>query len=187
MKTIYLIIEKTSKKPLIFILLATLILLNILMNTPGLPTSTPSMQKISPAFTPFDLQAKGYSTESFTNDLNNLGEEGRNIYKNFLLLDILFPAIYALTFSSLIFLVFRKRNNWMKWLFVIPLLTGCADYIENTFIAISLVNYPSSNNVTVSLASFATQTKMVLNVLFVLSLVFTIGAWIVTLFQRKQA
>ncbi|TAF72668.1 MAG: hypothetical protein EAZ53_15340 [Bacteroidetes bacterium] len=51
------------------------------MNTPGLPTSTPSMQEISPTFTPFDLQAKGYNVESFTIDLDKLGVEGRSIYK----------------------------------------------------------------------------------------------------------
>jgi hypothetical protein len=155
------------------------------MNTPGLPTSTPSMQKISPTFTPFDLQAKGYTVESFTNDLNGLGREGRNIYKNFMLCDIFFPAIYALTFSSLIFLVFRNRRNWLKWLFLIPLLTGLADYIENIFIAISFSGYPSPNHLAVSLASLATQTKMLFNTLLILSLLLTLGAWIATLFKKK--
>lgn len=184
MKKIYSIIERASKRPLIFILLTALILLNILMNAPGLPTSTPSMQKISPTFTPFDLQARGYTAESFKNDLNNLGTEGRNIYKNFMLLDILFPAVYALTFSSLIFLVFRKRNNWMKWLFVIPLLTGCADYIENIFLAISFAGYPSPNHVSVVLASGATQLKMLFNILLILSLLLTIGVWVASLLKK---
>jgi hypothetical protein len=78
------LIEKTSKKPLIFIFIAALMVFNVLMNAPGLPTSTPSMQKISPTFTPFDLQAKGYTAASFTNDLNGLGQEGNRIYKNFM-------------------------------------------------------------------------------------------------------
>ena len=110
MNKIYSLIDSTSKKPFIFILIGMLIVFNVLMNAPGLPTSTPSMQKISPTFTPFDLQAKGYNAEKFTNDLDKLGTEGRNIYKNFMLCDIFFPAIYALAFSSLIFIVFRSRK-----------------------------------------------------------------------------
>lgn len=185
MNYIYSLIDKTSKKPFIFIFIGLLIVFNILMNTSGIPTSTPSMQEISPTFTPFDLQAKGYNVESFTNDLDKLGFEGRNIYKNFMLCDIFFPAIYAFTFSSIIFLVFRKRNNWMKWLFIIPLLTGFVDYIENIFIAISFSGYPSSNLLVVSLASFTTQLKMIFNVFFILSLLFTLGTWTVTLFKKE--
>ena len=178
-------IEKTSTKPFIFILVGMLILFNILMNAPGLPTSTPSMQQISPMFTPFDLQAKGYDVESFIGDLDRLGIQGRSIYRNFMLCDIFFPAIYALTFSSLIFLVFRRKDTWLKWLFIIPLLTGLADYVENIFIAVSFFGYPSPGHVVVSLASLATQIKMVFNIVFVLSLLLTLGTWIVTLFQKK--
>jgi hypothetical protein len=102
-----------------------------------------------------------------------------------MLCDIFFPAIYALTFSSLIFLVFGNRSNWLKWLFLIPLLTGLADYIENIFIAISFSGYPSSNHLAVSLASLATQTKMLFNALLILSLLLTLATWIATLFKKK--
>jgi hypothetical protein len=155
------------------------------MNVPGLPTSTPSMQQISPTFTPFDLQAKGYTAESFTSDLDKLGLKGRDIYKNFMLCDIFFPAIYALTFSSLIFLVFQNRKNWLKLLFLVPLLTGLTDYVENFFIALSLSRYPSPNHLTVSLASFATQLKMFFNVLLILSLLLALGTWIMGLLKKK--
>lgn len=185
MNKIYSLIDRTSKKPLIFILIGMLIVFNVLMNAPDLPTSTPSMQKISPTFTPFDLQAKGYNVESFTSDLDKLGAEGRSIYKNFMLCDIFFPAIYALTFSSLIFLVFRNRKNWLKFLFLIPLLTGFADYMENIFIAISFSGYPTSNHLAVSLASLATQLKMIFNVLLILSVLLTLVIWLLTLFKRK--
>ncbi|KOY84578.1 hypothetical protein AD998_20550 [bacterium 336/3] len=185
MNNIYSLIDRTSKKTFIFILVVLLVVFNILMNTPGLPTSTPSMQKISPTFTPFDLQAKGYNVESFTSDLDKLGTKGRSFYKNFMLCDIFFPTIYALTFSSLIFLVFHNRKNWLKWLFLIPLLTGFADYIENIFITISFSRYPSSDHLAVTLASIATQTKMLFNALLILSLLLTLGTWIATLFKKK--
>lgn len=185
MNKIYSLIERTSKKPFIFSLLGLLIVFNILMNAPGLPTSTPSMQKISPTFIPFDLQAKGYNVESFTSDLNKLGREGRSIYKNFMLCDMLFPVIYALTFASLIFLVFRNKKNWLKFLFLIPLLTGLSDYIENIFIAISFSGYPSSNHIAIALASLATQTKMFFNLLLILALLLTLGTWMATLLKKK--
>ncbi|TAF72667.1 MAG: hypothetical protein EAZ53_15335 [Bacteroidetes bacterium] len=73
----------------------------------------------------------------------------------------------------------------MKFLFLIPLFTGFADYIENVFIAISFSGYPSSNLLAVSLASFATQLKMFFNVLLILSLLLTLSTWIVTLFKKE--
>ncbi len=51
MNRIYTIIEACAKKSNLFPLIGLLIFWNILMNTPGLPTSTPSMQKIAPSFT----------------------------------------------------------------------------------------------------------------------------------------
>lgn len=185
MKKVFTLIENTSKKPKVYMLLAALIVFNILMNAPGLPTSTPSMQEISPSFTPFDLQYKGYNTESFTYGLNSLGEEGRSIYRNFMLCDIFFPTVYALFFSSLVFLVFGKKQNWFHWLFLIPLLTGLADYIENIFIAISFSGYPAPNSLAVTLASFATQTKMLFNGLLILSLLLTLVTWTAALFKKK--
>jgi hypothetical protein len=185
MKTIYSLIERTSKKAMLFVLIGALILWNILMNTPRLPTSTPSMQKISPTFIPFDLQASGYTVESFTYDLTNLGAEGRAIYKNFMLLDIAFPLIYGLTFASLIFLVFREKQNWLKWLFVVPLLTAMADYLENIFIFIGFAGFPSPDSWAVSIASGATQVKMLFNGLLILSLLFTLGSWAIAFFRKR--
>ena len=72
----------------------------------------------------------------------------------------------------------------MKWLFVIPLITGWADYMENIFLAISFTGYPSPNHVAVVLASGATQLKMLFNILLILSLLFTIGIWVASLFQK---
>ncbi|GAB2588507.1 hypothetical protein [Spirosoma areae] len=186
MNKVYSVIERTAKKPFIFIFIGALILVNILMNTPGLPTSTPSMQKISPTFTPFDLQAEGYTAESFTTDLTTLGAEGRDIYRNFMLCDIFFPAVYAFTFSSLIFLVFRSRKNGLRWLFLIPLLTGFFDYVENAFIAISFAAYPSPGSLSVTVASMATQTKMVFNALLILALLLTLGTWVAGLVKENK-
>lgn len=186
MNRIYTIIEACAKKSNLFPLIGLLIFWNILMNTPGLPTSTPSMQKIAPSFTPFDLQASGYSVESFTKDLSMLGEDGRAIYLNFMLLDIFFPLIYGLTFAALIFLVFHTKANGWKWLFLVPLFTACADYLENIFLAISFIGFPESNAVIVALASFATQLKMLFNVLLIVSLLFTLGTWLASVIFKKS-
>jgi hypothetical protein len=184
MNNLISLIETTSKKPLFFILIGALVVLNIVMNTPGLPTSTPSMQELSPTFTPFDLQATGYTTESFTSDLNNLGEAGRSIYRNFMLCDIFFPAVYGLTFASLIFLVVGKKSGWLKWLFLIPLCTAVMDYIENIFLATSFSGFPTPSSVTISIASAATQVKMFFNVLLVLALLTTIVFWVSGLIRK---
>lgn len=185
MNRIYTIIEACAKKSNLFPLIGLLIFWNILMNTPGLPTSTPSMQKIAPSFTPFDLQASGYSVEIFTKDLSMLGEDGRAIYRNFMLLDIFFPLIYGLTFAALIFLVFHTKTNGWKWLFLVPLFTAGADYLENIFLAISFIGFPLPSALAVSIASVATQLKMLFNGALILSLVVTLVAWVSSLVSRK--
>jgi len=186
MNKITTFISRRAKKPTIFFWLAILMVFNILMNTPGLPTSTPSMQKISPTFNPFDLQAKGYNLQSFTNDLNLLGENGRAIYKNFMLLDIFFPFIYGVFFASLIWLVFRSKTNFLKYLFLIPLCTALFDYAENLFLTIGFYTYPNSSASIIQLASLFTQGKMVFNGLMVVSLLTTLIYWIVTKVKVKK-
>lgn len=180
-------IERTSKKPVLLSLIGALILLNVLMNAPGIPISTPSMQKISPGFTPFDLQATGYTPESFTADLTSLGQEGRDVYRNFMICDIFFPAVYALTVSSLIFLVFAGRATAFKWLFLIPIITGLTDYVENLFISISFLGFPSPDPLAVNLASIATQTKMACNILLIISLLVTIAFWASGLIRKRTS
>jgi hypothetical protein len=185
MKRITSIISTVAKRNTLFALLGALMLFNVLMNAPGLPSSTPSMQAISPSFTPFDLQATGYDATSFTQDLQGLGDAGRTVYRNFMLLDIFFPAIYGLTFASLVWLVFRDRKNWMQWLFLVPLATALTDYLENVFLAIAFGGFPSSSSLAVALASFSTQVKMGFNVLLVLTLLLTLGTWLSRLLRRK--
>ncbi len=185
MKKIELFVSRMSKKPILFTFIGLLVLFNILLNTPGLPTSSPTMKGYSPTFTPFDLQASGYTKQSFVDDLTKLGEEGRGVYKNFMLLDIFFPAIYGCTFAALLFLVWKNRQDKWRYLFLAPLATAATDYAENLFISLSFAAFPTSSVTLVSLASMATQLKMVFNAILILALLATIIYWITGILKKE--
>jgi hypothetical protein len=185
MKKIESLVSQISRKPILFTFIGLLMLFNILMNTPGLPTSSPTMKEYSPTFTPFDLQASGYTQQSFVDDLKQLGEVGRNVYRNFMLLDIFFPAIYGLTFAALLFLVWKNRQDKWRYLFLAPLATAAADYIENLFISLGFAAFPTPSATFVSLASIATQLKMVFNAILILALLSTIVYWLAGILRKK--
>jgi hypothetical protein len=185
MKKMESLVSRISKKPVLFTFIGLLVLFNILMNTPGLPTSSPTMKVYSPTFTPFDLQASGYTQQSFVDDLTKLGEEGRSVYKNFMLLDIFFPSIYGFTFAALLFLVWKNRQDKWRYLFLSPLATAAADYIENLFISLGFSAFPTPSATIVSLASKATQLKMVFNSILILTLLSTIVYWVTGILKKK--
>ncbi len=103
-----------------------------------------------------------------------------------MIVDIFYPVFYGLFFSSVIYLVFRKKKNILKSLYLIPLLAAIVDYGENLFIALSFARHPDSNPALVSVASAATQGKWMVDVLLIISLIITLVAWVQQWQKRRK-
>lgn len=95
----------------------------------------------------FDLLPKGYDQIYATNLLTQLGAEGQHAYLwRQIPLDMLYPGLFAVTFSSLLAYVLNRLQllhrpwQWLCWLAV---LGGFFDYGENISV-IQMLRSPST-------------------------------------------
>jgi hypothetical protein len=102
-----------------------------------------------------------YSAKDAYEQIKAYGENGRTIcVLSTLILDSLFPLLYG-AFMSLI-LAFLLKDSKYRMLILLPFLVVLADYIENTHIAILLINYPESMPNVVSWSNRITLIKWTL-------------------------
>ncbi len=130
----------------------------------------------------FDLSPSGYSHEQALALLNALGEEGRKAYLfPQLLLDVFYPALFALSYSSLLQWI-RQRANLKPvvwgWLGVLPFAVCLFDYGENFMVWRMLISYPDLSASWVAVASAFTVVKSVLTSLYFLGLLVALMLWI---------
>jgi hypothetical protein len=88
-------------------------------------------QRFAPALTP-DGQMLKLDYAGLLQTLDKLGVHRKHYAITQVTLDVAFPILYSLLFGWLIAL--GTGANW-GWLAVLPLITACADLIENTTVA----------------------------------------------------
>lgn len=127
--------------------------------------SLPHLSAIANGQAMFDARPTGYGFEQAGTIINALGIEGQQFYLNTQLkLDIIYPALFAISFSLLIFKFLHGLNQNIKWAFILsiaPLLTGIFDYVENYFIGQMLVQAQNLTEITVQYASWFTVAKSI--------------------------
>lgn len=112
-----------------------------------------------------DLLPKGYRAEYVQNLFEILGSSGRATYLfNQIPLDMLFPMVFAITYSFLLSLIIRsifsKESN-AHYLIFVPILAGIFDYLENICIIVMLGIYPNFLHWLADLASVITIIKSI--------------------------
>jgi hypothetical protein len=132
--------------------------------------SIPELMSTSDGLPIFDMSPSGYSYQQALVLLSNLGEEGRNFYLSTqLVLDLFYPLLFALCYSSLlqwlIKLIQLKNHAWSVLSFV-PFLACAFDYAENVAIWLMLSSYPDLSNTLVTISSGLTVTKSILTMAY---------------------
>jgi len=121
---------------------------------------------IYPRFETLDLQPS-YSPAKAYNLITSYGEEGRQYYALIeLTLDLVYPILSALLFSSLTIYTFRRLfplNSFWQKLPLLGLIVMAVDYLENTGIVVMLLNYPRRLEVVAQAANIFTVTKFALS------------------------
>jgi len=138
--------------------LVFLLAFSYLMNAPGLSTSGAEFQRLSGAPT-FDFMFGGYDAARMEQVLSAAGDRGRSVYRNFMLLDVLFPAIYALFWTGVFVRGTAGLTRRMQWIGVVPVVTAGIDYAENLFIWLAVRGYPEIPAWSAPVASLATRAK----------------------------
>ncbi|WP_405565775.1 hypothetical protein [Polaribacter sp. Asnod6-C07] len=163
----------SGKKVLLLFILTNLIYAFMLMVT------IPNTMIFSDGMKLLDMMPTGYSFDYVNNLLNTLGTKGRKIYlTNQIPVDMIYPLFFGISYS-LIMAYFLKKinklNSTYKYLCLLPLLAGIADYFENFGIIIMLNNYQNLTEVLVSTTNiFSIIKSFATTIFFVLLLIILI-------------
>lgn len=126
-------------------MLVLTIAMMIVVNTVNLPVTVPRIQEVSQGAGILDMHIY-YTAHEANALLGQLGPEGRRVYTGLLLsFDFIFPALYAVTFSLAVALLFRTGfPAWpfLRFLYGVPLAAGLFDWSENVSILAMLLKYP---------------------------------------------
>lgn len=131
-----------------------------------------------------------YTADTFFSYLELQGEVGRTNYLYLHIFDYLFMISFALLLmTALAMLVkgktMKKNPGAFRFIILLPILSLCADFIENICIDVSLMAFPRKVDLLANIAGSATFVKM--NVITAnLIIICALALWNVLLFFRRR-
>ena len=138
-----------------------------------------------------DLQPTGYSADYAMTLFDNLGTGGRDYYLyRQIPLDMIYPFLFAVTYSLLLTYLFKKSFNpesKLHFLSIIPLFGGLFDYFENIGIIIMLSIYPGFSIHLANITSLFSILKSISTTLFFVLLVVGIVGFIIKKFMKLKS
>ena len=111
-----------------------------------------------------------YNAETISQAFDRLGENGKNLYRNYIILDFAFIACFLvvmITITNLLFLPGSIRTV----LFTICVLRSLFDIIENSLLLLTLKNHPIIDKPFISICSCFTSLKFIMLYLWILALI----------------
>ena len=123
-----------------------------------------------------DMMPTGYDLNYVKALFNALGDGGRELYLTRQLpVDMIYPLLFGLTYCLLLayFLnKINKLNSPFRYLCLIPVVAGIADYMENFGIMALLKSYPNLTEMAVQTTNlFSVLKSMATTVFFVLLII----------------
>jgi hypothetical protein len=136
---------------------------------------------IYPRFETLDMQSSSSPGKAY-HLIGSYGEEGRQYYALIeLTLDLVYPILSALFFSSLTIYLFRRvfplDSFWQKLPLLGPIVM-IVDYLENSSIVTMLLNYPRRLDVLAQAANVFTVAKFLLSYLELILIVIGLVGWL---------
>lgn len=132
-----------------------------------------------------DLQFGSHATQAITT-LDRLGKSGRSAYDAFQVVDLLFPASYALALAGLIWAGWGgARQRWVIILAAVPMFGACLDYLENLLVRVALSTYPDVPTNLLTVSTTVTTLKLSLSYLSQVLAVVAIGLVVYRAFPNR--
>ena len=125
------------------------------------PIGVPALRRLSGEMPP-DLRF-GYRPDDAYRLIERYGQRGRAHWRRLLLLDLVFPAVYAALFTLLL-------SRWADWVHAgplwraaaaVPLLAAASDYAENVLLLEVLRAWPRRIPPMLAAASLFTRAKFI--------------------------
>jgi len=159
-------LKKLASGRTVFILFTITMAIYLLM----LFYTIPMVENFAPNTALFDLSPSGYSYQHAMSLLEELGNEGRQIYLSRQLpLDFVYPGFFAVSYTLLLIWLFSKSfagTSKIFYLAFIPALGGLFDYLENIYIIRMIDSFPDLSTRLVQTASTFTLLKSVFTTIF---------------------
>ncbi len=121
-----------------------------------------------------------YTPESARQFLSALGKAGRSIYLQALMIDLLYPIIYALLLRDIMRFALNRLSDsspqWLRTTVVLPFAVAALDYLENLGEFLMIIRYPHFSPTLARITSRVTMLKWsgVLLILGLIALLFTV-------------
>ncbi|MHC1605514.1 MAG: hypothetical protein ACXQTP_06065 [Candidatus Methanofastidiosia archaeon] len=124
----------------------------------------PALDTVRPPESPGPIEFQlVFSKEAFISVIDQWGVEGVQRYVNTLWIDYIFPVAYAIFLSSFIALLtsklYKKPGSFHIILFILPLIAGVLDWIENTLHLVLLADTSNLSESLIFLASMIASIK----------------------------
>lgn len=165
------IIEKniSGKKALGLFILTNLVYVYMLMVT------IPKTMALANGMKLLDMMPTGYDFDYVIKLFSALGDNGRETYLTSQIpVDMIYPLLFGITYC-LIMAYFLKKlnklNTLYRYLCLLPIIAGIADYFENIGIIFMLNNYPDFTETSINITSICSVVKSTSTSVFFISLV----------------
>lgn len=111
------------------------------------------------------------------------GPQGRQMYLQLQWVDMVYPLVYSLFLSSLLFVVYSKTR--LRKTVYIPFIAAFFDYVENILLRVSILSFPDMQKGMVQMAGVVTFTKWFL-IFFAFSLLVFGTVWRLALWFKNR-
>ena len=171
MKILIKFIERniSGKKVLGLFVLTNIVYLFMLMVT------IPKTMGFSNGMKLLDMLPTGYNQDYVNKLFKTLGENGREIYLTSQIpVDMIYPLLFGLTYSLLLAYFLKKLNilkSSFKYLCLLPIIAGIADYMENIGIIAMLNSYPDLTETLVNATNTFSVIKSTSTSIFFIALI----------------
>jgi hypothetical protein len=138
----------------------------------------------------FDMRPTGYSYVDALALISALGDEGRRIYlMRQIPLDMVYPALLAITSASSLVWLSRSFGSTVRWyraVAAMAYLAATADYAENGLIVWMLNAGPSVPEALVTAASLASMSKSILSTIVFTTLLVALTEFAIRRMRRMR-
>lgn len=164
----------SGKKVLVLFVLTNIVYAFMLIVT------IPKTMELSNGMKLLDMMPAGYDVNYVSELFNLLGEYGRGVYlTNQIPVDMIYPALFGLTYCLLLAYLLKKINKFtipFRYLCLLPVIAGIADYCENFGIITMLINYPDLTAFTANATNLFSVVKSISTSIFFVVLIMVLIA-----------
>ncbi|QFZ55748.1 hypothetical protein FEZ18_13530 [Oceanihabitans sp. IOP_32] len=155
-----------------------------------LTVTIPKTLEFSNGMKLLDMMPTGYDLDYVSELFSLLGENGRLTYlNNQIPLDMIYPLLFGLSYCLLLGYFLKKLNKLnspYKYLCLIPIIAGIADYLENFGIIRMLKSYPDLTEISVNTTSLFSLIKSISTTAFFIVLVVMLIILGIKLMKRNK-